>query len=364
MNPQSQKGPFTHRLLVLGFSMLFGLLFYWLLGFVMNDIGDWPGPDYGELEEEMIAPALVETATSLDQEMKETDREARELQDRQKLLKDSIDTSRRTMDQLLDIQRLQIEKDAELSEDTQDAMSQSIQHFLASQQRHQELNDQVSQLNERMVGLRDQQRENNRLLDEERRPIREEHQARRDQHNLWIATLKLGVLTPLVLVVGLLYLRMCASPYAPLIYAAAAAVTLKALVVMHQHFPEEYFKYVLVAASLLVVGWVLVHLLRMVAQPKPAWLLKQRRYAYEAFLCPVCDYPIRRGPLKYLSWTRRSLRKAAAYAAPGAAPSPDGPYTCPACSTQLFESCESCQSIRHSLLPACESCGTVKEMGE
>ena len=91
----------------------------------------------------------------------------------------------------------------------------------------------------------------------------------------------------------------------------------------------------------------------MIAFPKRDWLQKQYREAYEAFLCPACDYPIRRGPLKYLFWTRRSIRK---LTIPDAAASPaEEPYTCPSCNTRLFEECTACHAIRHSLLPAAKN---------
>jgi predicted RNA-binding Zn-ribbon protein involved in translation (DUF1610 family) len=93
----------------------------------------------------------------------------------------------------------------------------------------------------------------------------------------------------------------------------------------------------------------------MIAFPKKDWLLKQYREAYEAFFCPICDYPIRRGPLKYMFWSRRSIRK---LQVPPVSPNgTEEPYTCPMCATKLFEECPSCHAIRHSLLPACEKCG-------
>jgi predicted RNA-binding Zn-ribbon protein involved in translation (DUF1610 family) len=89
-------------------------------------------------------------------------------------------------------------------------------------------------------------------------------------------------------------------------------------------------------------------------------LIKQHREAYEHFACPVCAYPIRRGPLKYLYWTRRSLKKLKVPLENGAGT--DEPYACPSCGTQLFEKCESCSGIRHSLLPTCSNCGAQKPL--
>ena len=54
MSKRTQRGPIAHRLLVFVFSVAFGLLFFWLLGFVIQDIGSWPGPDHSELEERLL----------------------------------------------------------------------------------------------------------------------------------------------------------------------------------------------------------------------------------------------------------------------------------------------------------------------
>jgi predicted RNA-binding Zn-ribbon protein involved in translation (DUF1610 family) len=90
------------------------------------------------------------------------------------------------------------------------------------------------------------------------------------------------------------------------------------------------------------------------------WLLKQHREAYEHFLCPACGYPIRRGPLRYLFWTRRSLRRLRLPTQPEA--QVDEPYICPACGTVFFEECASCHSVRHALLPTCTKCGATREL--
>jgi hypothetical protein len=105
-------------------------------------------------------------------------------------------------------------------------------------------------------------------------------------------------------------------------------------------------------------------LIRQVVRPKSDWLVRQYREAYERFLCPVCEYPIRRGPLKYLFWTRRTAKKLPVVQLADADDKPDGPYTCPICATKLFEECPSCHAQRHALLPACEHCGATKPIEE
>ncbi|MCC7421782.1 MAG: hypothetical protein IT428_15995 [Planctomycetaceae bacterium] len=116
----------------------------------------------------------------------------------------------------------------------------------------------------------------------------------------------------------------------------------------------------LILVCLAAVVKALATLLKAIAHPRREWLLKQYREAYESFLCPVCEYPIRRGPMKFLSWTRRSLRRLPILRTDG--DTKDEPYTCPMCSTPLFEECTACHDTRHSLLPACVHCGSSKEI--
>jgi transcription elongation factor Elf1 len=117
---------------------------------------------------------------------------------------------------------------------------------------------------------------------------------------------------------------------------------------------------VLIVIALALVARVLVYLLRAMAFPKLDWLLKQYRESYEHFLCPVCNHPIRRGPLKHLFWTRSSVKRLRVPAS--TADSGEETYTCPVCATALFEECPACKHIRHALLPACSHCGATKQL--
>ncbi len=106
---------------------------------------------------------------------------------------------------------------------------------------------------------------------------------------------------------------------------------------IHKYFPSRYFKYVLVLGLLIAVVRILVTVIRIVAFPKAQWLTKHQE-AYERFLCPVCEYPIRTGPRKYMFWTRRTVNKVPLSGETGE----EKPYTCPSCGTPLFEECPVC----------------------
>ena len=358
--PRPNRGPWTHRLLLRLFTVGLAILSYWLLGFVINDIGTWPGPDYSEIESRMLDQNLLKQAEKLAATITETDRKIANERTRQGILRDSTTNSQRTMNQLLDIRKLSLEKDIAPTQDEQDALAEAENLFLGNQRRYQTINDEIARLNEKLNILKEEQRALNKTLEERRRPVIAEHGRQARIHDLKVAAVKLVVLVPLLLFAVALFLRHRDSIYVSLLYAFGTALVIKVGVVMHEYFPTRYFKYILILIALAIVLRILVTLLRIVAHPGKDWLLKQYREAYEAFFCPICDYPIRRGPLKYVFWTRRTIKKRQSFVSPQA--ETDEPYTCPICASQLFEECEQCHAIRHSLLPACSKCGVEKQL--
>lgn len=353
-----RRGTWWQRILVWLFSVLLTLLIYWLLGFVLNDIGRLPGPDWSALEAAQLDPVLMATDKQLEESIVDVNRQIENQRRRQQLLRESTTSSQTTLSQLLDLQRISIEQDATLPGDQQQALSDSQRLFLDNQKKDQEYNDSLSALQEQLADLEERQRTHREVLQKAREPISTEFYRLQRQHDWRVAAIKIGVLTPLLLIGGYLFARFRNGKYAPMIYAIDAALLAKAFVVMHEYFPREYFKYVLIICSLVVIALLLARLLRMVAQPGRETRLKQAREAYESFFCPVCQFPIRRGPLKFMSWSPRSLRKTSL----PIVNAPDDAYTCPSCATKLYEKCANCGEIRHGLLLACEHCGAEKDL--
>jgi predicted RNA-binding Zn-ribbon protein involved in translation (DUF1610 family) len=339
--------------------VLFGVLLYWLLGFVLRDIGTWPGPDYAALERAMVDAQALREADQVKVEIEDVSRSITEQQQQQTLLRDSAANAERTMNQLLELSRRALEQNQPPAPEDAQALIESRRLFLTNQTRYQEFHERISVLNGQLRELEARRRTNQNVIEAQRRPVQAEFARQMNRHQLRIAGVKLAFLLPLLALAVWLFLRKRNSMYAPLIYGLGVVTLVRVGWVIHEHFPRRYFKYVLIGAALLVVARVLVYLLRMTSHPKTDWLLRQYREAYQHFLCPVCRYPIRRGPLKYLFWDRRSLKKVTTIAASGP-PVAEEPYTCPVCGTRLFEECPACRNIRHSLLPSCTRCGAEK----
>ena len=355
---RERRGTWWQRTLISAFSITLTLLFYWLLGFVLQDIGRITGPDWNSLQAERLDPTYLDTQKRTNEEIADVKRQIENEERRQRLLRDSTASSQKTLSQLLDLQRMSMEQESALPAEQQQALAESQRLFLDNQKKDQDLSESLAGLYERQAELNNQQRQNSVKFEQALQPLRTDFDQLERQHRLKVAAIKIGVLTPLLLLGGYLFGRFRNSAYAPMVYAFDLAVLAKTFVVMHEYFPSEYFRYILILSSLAVIGWLLARLLSLVARPSRDARLKQFREAYESFLCPICQYPIRRGPLKFMSWTPRSLRRASK---PLAGVS-DEPYTCPSCATPLHEKCPSCGATRHALLPACEHCGAAKEV--
>ncbi|MFM1943248.1 MAG: hypothetical protein RI897_2230 [Verrucomicrobiota bacterium] len=357
--PTPPRGPWLHRLGITTFTLIIGLLFYWLLGFVLGDIGSIAGPRWDEHERRQVGQAMLDIEKRLQEQITDVQRQIKDQTARQAVLRDSASNSEMTMNRLLEVQKLTLQKGADPSPEEQQALAESEQLFLNAQRQYQEVNDQVSSLTDTLRGLEAEQRQNNQSLETARAPARIKFQELLQKHQLKLGLGKMALLVPLLAAALYLYFRNRASLYQPLSQAAAVASSIKILVVMHDHFPRRFFKYILILSALAAAIFTLVYLLRMVRFPKKSWLLKQYREAYERFLCPICAYPIRRGPLRYAFWTRNTAKRLNRTHPTGA--DAEEPYVCPVCSTRLHEECPSCHQVRASLLPACCHCGTPTE---
>ena len=351
---QKPKGPWINRFATRLFTLILAVLIFWLLGFLLQDIMTIGGPRYDKVEKRHVDQGLVKEGASVTDQLKELSRRIQSRKDEQQVVGKSSANLQQTIGQLIELKKLSIQNDVTLSKSDQNDLSTSLARFLKSQESFQKLNDTLSQVMSEKRDLEKKEREIKRKLEGQRRPARDEYNRLVKAHRLKLAGYQLGLLLPLLVVAATLIIRKRDSIYFPLFLAFGGATLVKVALVLHAYFPSQYFKYILMTVLLLAVGRLLIHFIRVVAYPKAQWLTKQYREAYERFLCPVCEYPIRTGPRKFLYWTRRTVHKTALHEN---ATGGEDPYTCPSCGTGLFEECSSCHKTRHALLPHCQHCG-------
>ena len=353
----SRRGPVGHRFLIALFASGVCVLTFWLLGYVLRDIDRIKGPQFDQIVTMALPSDLVDQKEQITLEKTDAQRRRKELESRRVVLQNAVENSQQTINQLIELQRLRLEKVDVATDPQQTALDDSLQAFLDRQQSVQQLSGELVTLDASLQDIDQRERDVDRKLVAARRPLEQSYDIAVEQHDWRLAITKLGLLLPFVLIAGGMFWRYAGGTYGILINAISLALIGRVLMVMHEHFPAIYFRYLLIGTSLLVSVWILFKLLQAVSQPSTQWLIKQSREAYEMFRCPTCEFPIRRGPMRFTAWTRRSIRKSFRLVSAKDAQDGDESYTCPCCATPLFEPCRACGKTRPSLLPACDKCG-------
>jgi hypothetical protein len=354
MKPNRPRGPWINRFVIRVLTVILAALVYWLLGFFVQDIRTIDGPSFHEIEKKHVDSALYDKLRSLDRQIRSVERKIEAEREKQEMAEESSRSLQQTIDKLIDLQKISLEKDGT---ESSEKLSTNLSDFLATQKTFQELNAAISDLLAEKRTHEDEKRGVQGSIDEQQKPAREEYNRLNQRHRLKLAALQLAILIPILLVGAFLMIKKRPSVYFPLFLACGGAALIRVTLVIHEYFPKKYFKYILITVLLVAVGKMLIHFIKVVAFPKAQWLVKQYREAYERFLCPVCEYPIRTGPRRFLYWTRRTVNKVIPQ---GASPAEEAPYSCPSCGTVLFEKCAECGGVRHALLPHCRHCGQEK----
>lgn len=353
---QKAKGSWGIRFFIVLLGIILGILFYWLLSFVEQDIGSAKGPDWEQVRREFVTQELDDTSKELQKEVQQLNRNIDSLREQQRMLGNSTNSLQKTMNQLLSIQKQYIEKGQEFPPESVKTLQESQAAFLENQTKDQQFTKDISEL----VQLRQQKEDTLSSVSEQIKTL--EEKAREKNNELWkkyrlkVAIFKLSFLVPVFLVISYLFMKFRSGSYWALVWAAFIAAFLKIAVVAHKYFPTNYFKYIAILVILAIVLRLLVYLIKMITAPKKDLLIKQYQQYYDKHLCPICTKPIKTGPLRFT----RHKKKAALFAPAGTEAFEQQPYTCPSCGTNLYDKCGSCGKIRHTLLPYCEHCGAEK----
>ncbi len=143
------KGPWIHRFSIRLFTVVLAVLFYWALGFLVEDIESIQGPQYDEIEKNHVDQALVEQELKLATDITEVDLAISSKRDEMRIVSDSSQSLQNTINQLIELQKLAIQKSAALPETEQANLSESLARFLDSQKQYQTYNTGLSELTDR-----------------------------------------------------------------------------------------------------------------------------------------------------------------------------------------------------------------------
>lgn len=354
---QSPKNPLPRSLRIGTFllSTVLTFLLIWLLGFVLRDIGNVEGPNYQDVMENHVDKKLREKSEALQNQIADIETQVKRRQEFQKDLKRSMDNARDTMQQMMELQRLSLEKQSTTTPEERTAMATAQQRFLEAQEKFEEANTEIAASNEKRFDLNQELSSTRSEISKQEKPAHIDYEEQLQKHQFKYASLKLTFIVPLFALMAWLFFRYRRSTYRSIFLAALVATFWKIGVVMFDYFPREFFKYIAIVAAIVIVLAFLVWLLRKAAKPNRELVLNRYREAYRSHTCPACTYPIARGPFRFAVWTRKGPQFPGNV---GNESSTEGTsYVCPSCGTTLFEDCEKCGSSRHSLLPFCEHCG-------
>jgi hypothetical protein len=350
------RGSLGQRIVIGLLSLVFAILFFWLLNFITKDISRRPGPDFGQIQNKYVDPSLLGQQRQI-METIESVKDKLAAQTRQRdLLRDSTQSLQTTINQLLSIQEQSIKSGTALTEETRKHIDSSLPQFLENQKRYQGYNQEIADLTTQGNDLDKQLKELNRQIEQQRTKGQAEYNDLYQRYRLRTAAYQLLVVIPIFLIASWLFISYRTGFYGPMVWASFWAVFVKLAFIVHEYFPREYFKYIALAVILAIVVRLLVYLMTGLAKPRVASLLRQRRQSYSRSQCPICGTHL----LSAEARRTESLSTRAAMAAGGPEVSAESAYHCPGCGTALYGSCGSCGRIRHLLLPFCRHCGAEK----
>ncbi|MCD6287637.1 MAG: hypothetical protein J7M12_00840 [Candidatus Hydrogenedentes bacterium] len=339
------RGPKIYRVGVFLFSAMLTVLLIWLGNFVLNDIKRVPAPDISDTQ-------LLEQQKKLTNDIKKLDANIKKQEAQRKTRQQRTQSAQQTLTQLIELQKARLSKNAPISAEEQQAFSESQRIFLQNQMAVQKLIDGIESLQDKRSSTQDELNGVRRKIDDLRKPIIK-------RHARILAFFQFLFLAPFVLAGCWLVAKRRSSNYASMIYAFNAATFFLLVETIHRYFPARYYKYMFIILAIGMVVAALVLLIRQFTHPSVRWLLQRYKEAYHSATCPVCRYPIVGENMQSLVPHKSTLKKRVMTQTTERGVSWE--YVCPSCGTQLFEKCEQCSELRHSLLPNCMHCGNRKE---
>ena len=331
-------------------------LWIWLLGFLLDDVGRMKPVSYQEFFGAGMPAELLGEVAEMDLEVRTLERKINRQEQIQRDLQRDLETSGEVMRQMMDLQRLALEKGNAPSVAEREALASAQETFLSSQGQYREANQEIQSANATLFALQERRAALNRRKEAAEAPIRKAYEAKVRTRALIEACVRLGILIPLFLLAAATVRKRWRHPWRP-IYLSLLVGTFWALgYEMFEQFPAVYFKYIAIVTAIAITLAFLSWIIRKATSPSPSLVLARNRAANMESVCPVCAFKLSRTPIQAAPSTKRRGRVPHEPVGPLA---PEGrvDFSCPSCGTGLFEACGECSGPRHSLLPFCEGCG-------
>ena len=331
-------------------------LWIWLIGFLLDDVGRMRPVNYSEYYEAGVPTELVEQLEEVDREVQALERKIGRQGQIQRDLQRDMETSGEVMRQMMDLQRLALEKGNAPSEGEREALGTAQETFLTSQVQYRAANQEIQSANATLFGLQDRRAGLQSRLAAAEAPIRKAYEAKVRTRLLVEACVRLGILIPLFLAAAAIVRKRWRHPWRPIYISFLVATFWTLGYEMFEQFPAEYFKYIAIVTAIAITLAFLAWIIRKATSPSPSLVLARNRAAYMEGVCPVCAFKLSRTPIQA---GEPSKGRGRAPRQPAGPLPPEGrsDFSCPSCGTGLFEACGECTGPRHSLLPYCEGCG-------
>ena len=132
------KGTWIHRFAIRLFTLVLAVLIFWVLGFFVDDIRSIRGPDYGTIEKKYLDKDLVAKRGTLEKQIADLTRQIENQTAKQRVVGDSSRNLQQTINQLIELQKLGMQKSIAFSETEQANFTSSLKLFLDNQKKYQE----------------------------------------------------------------------------------------------------------------------------------------------------------------------------------------------------------------------------------
>ena len=113
------KGTWIHRFAIRLFTLALAVLIFWVLGFFVDDIRSIRGFDYATIEQKHLDKDLVAKRLALEKQVSEINRQIENQTEKQRVVGDGSRNLQQTINQLIELQKLGMQKSIAFSETEQ-----------------------------------------------------------------------------------------------------------------------------------------------------------------------------------------------------------------------------------------------------